>query len=150
MHRMKFFDHVLYSWLLAVAIALAGSFIYELIITHTSLTHELFSRSLLSVGLVAFLVALPSLVIALLFFWFIQLTQYSVSEKFFIWCLAALVSVILNIVFMGLLFAPEMIEPRTFLFLWPAYPAIIISLSVRYKYFLLLHTGKIKQEENIV
>jgi len=150
MHSMKFFGHVLYSWILAIAIALAGSFIYELVITNTRLTYELFSRSLLAIGLVAFLVALPSLVIALLFFWFIQMTLYSVLEKFFLWCLAALTSIILNIVFIGLLFAPEMIEPRIFLFLWPAYPAVIISLFVRYRYFLLLHTGAITQEENIV
>jgi hypothetical protein len=139
---MKFFCHVLYSWLLAIAIVLIGLYSYEMITLPYS-PRNFFTSQLFMVPFIAMLVALPSLFLGLLFLRFIQTTQYTVLEKFLLWYVAALIAVILNIVFLAMLFAPQMIEPVTFFSFWPAYVAVIITLSIRVKYFLLLpmHPG---------
>ena len=140
---MKLFCHVLYSWLLAIAVMLFGLFIYGLM-TMPYIPSDFFSPELLVIPFSAMLVALPSLLLSLLFLRFIQITQYTVLERFFLWCLAALIAVLLNIVFVALLFAPEEINPDTFLSFWPAYAAVILSLSFRYKYFLLLNAKPVE------
>ena len=137
---MKVFKHVFYSWAVAITITLTGIFAYDLVISFSYQAGYIFHFQLIALAIGAFVVATPSLFISVLFFQYIYSTYYTVYEKFLLWYVAALVSVILNILFIPLIFAPDMIGIDLILFPWPACAGLVLSLSFRYKYFIRLFT----------
>ncbi|MBS1577443.1 MAG: hypothetical protein JST09_19250 [Bacteroidetes bacterium] len=138
---MKLFKHVFYSWVLAVSLTLAGLFVYDVAVHLPNLSGELFCFDSVILFFGAYVVAIPSLFIGLLFLQFIYFTQYSVFEKFLLWCVSGIAAIVLNILFALLIFAPGTIEMDMILIPWPAYMGLILSISLRYNYFFQLFTN---------
>jgi len=143
---MSLYRHVLYSWLLSIVITLTGLFVYAL----TNHFHQHFDPGFGAVTLFgSFLVALPSLFIAFIFFRFICSISVTVYEKFLLWYVLALLAVALNVLFIPLLFMPELIDIDLFLEPWPAYAGLIAALTIRYRYFLLFFKSSDINKDNI-
>jgi hypothetical protein len=144
---MKLFKHVFYSWVLAIAVTLTGIFIYDLVVHMSWQPGYLFRFQLITIAIGAYLVAIPSFFIGVIFFQYIYSTGYTVYEKSLLWFIAAILSVILNVLFIPLVFAPEMIGMDLILFPWPAYAGVIAALSLRHRYFLQLFIASGQEQE---
>lgn len=140
---MKLFKHVFYTWSLAIAITLTGLFVYDIVVHLPNLPTDLFRFQLVITAFGAFAVSIPSLLIGLLFFQFIYSSYYTITEKFSLWCIAAISAIIINILFISFVFAPDMFEINLILILWPSYAGLLVSISLRYKYFYLLFNGSV-------
>lgn len=142
------YKHVFYSWLLALALTLAGLWSYDLAESGFKL-YDVDWTLLTGFAIAAVLIASPSLFISLLLFRYIKRTTCGVVEKFLLWCISALAAVVLNIVLLLLFCAPFLIKPSVLLEFWPAYVGTIVSLSLRFRYFILLCVKEEINPENI-
>lgn len=138
---MKIFLHVLNTWFISILIALLIAVIY---------INEVFQPYL--VVALLYVVALGSLsfFISWGFLALIQQASWSSYEKLFLWFFVAIVSVALNIFILLLLFVREMISPETFFFFWPAFAAVIITITLRVKQFFSLINKTTHHETSMV
>ena len=139
---MKTFLHVLTTWCLSIFITLL------LVILWSGYEDGNFSSlwdpALLSVLLICFVAAIPSLFISWLFLVFILKIFDSNYARFFLWVFAAIISILMDIIIV--LFVVDdftligiTMYPKILFIFWPPYLAAIIGILIRAKQFFSLN-----------
>lgn len=147
---MKTFLHILNTWLASILMVLLISFIYVQFLYGPANFIEWFSPALFMVLFYCMLAATPSFLISWAFLALIKQVSYSNYEKLLLWLLAAIVSISLNIFILFLLFAGEIISPEIIFFFWPAYAAVVITITLRLKQFFSFINKTNHHETNMV
>jgi hypothetical protein len=147
---MKMFLHILNTWLASILMALLVSFIYAQFLYGPADFIGWFSPASCLVLFYCMLSATPSFLISWALLALIKQASYSNFEKLFLWLLAAIVSISLNIFILLLLFAGEIISLDIFFIFWPAYAAVVITIILRLKQFFLLVNKTTPHETNLV
>jgi hypothetical protein len=145
---MKTFLHVLNTWLLSILVMLPLAIGYERYLDGDF--YALYDPELVLVLLVCLVTAIPSFFISWIFLAIIRRAFYTIYEKLFLWLLAAIVSIVLNIFILLLVFGEVTISPEIFFLFWPAYAAVIVTILLRLKQFFSLINKTIEHETNLV
>lgn len=137
---MKLFMHSLNTWFLSIFLLATSLFVINLFWVSPD---DFFYIGLSEYLLLLFfgcLLALPSFLISWGLLSFVINSYHTPADKFFLWYVTVLASVVVNALFaMGFMQA-DVVFPEGLLYFWPAYLASIIIVSLRYKqFFNLIH-----------
>lgn len=138
---MKTFLHVLYTWLAANFIYYFIWLLIDLFVFSNDFNTQFFSADIFIFFSFILLASIPSFLVSLAFVNAIIPSSYSDGAKLFLWYLATVFTVSLNIILPILIFAGSKIylfSEELILIGLPAIGAVFISISIRYKQFFNL------------
>src|SRR4051812_21783420 len=107
---MNLYRHVFNSWLLSVSITLGVFFVYKMIANDTYRHLHLDSVASIPFVFGFFIIALPSLLIAFVFFRYVCSMRLAINERFFLWCFFGLAAIVLNVFAIPLILLPDLID----------------------------------------
>jgi hypothetical protein len=132
---MKAMQHVFNTWFISILVATLIVFVCnQLQYASASLDEGLFPF-LFPVLFYVLVAAAPSFFISWAFLALIEKSSYLSYEKLFLWFLAAILSVVLNVSIPVLIFTREIFSTELFFLFWPAYVAVVITIILRLKHF---------------
>lgn len=138
MIRMKLFLHALNSWFLSIFSLATVLFIAEMLQGNPGNLFYIGLSEYLLLLLFGLLLGLPSFLIAWGLLSFVIYSYHTPNEKFFLWYVALILSVVINtFLIMGFWFSDDFTF-QGLLFFWPVYLAGIVVVSFRYKQFFNL------------
>jgi hypothetical protein len=143
------YSHVSYTWFFANVLHPFVVLLFFGISDYASVA-DLFG-ALFSVFIYSLIFSLPSLFISFLVVYLFSLSPASAITKYFCWMVVAPVVVVINYIFMFLLFGGEIFFSELEIAL-PAVIAVVITIIIRHKQFLILFNQikKTKNENNLV
>jgi hypothetical protein len=147
---MKIFLHVLNTWVLSILIAVLMLFVYEQF-EFSPANSNLRVDPLFFLAIFYVMVAgMPSFFISWAFLAIIQKTSYTSYEKLFLWLLAAILSIALNVLILWLALIGEIASIENFFIFWPAYAGVAVTIIVRLKQFFSMINKTTYHETNMV
>lgn len=137
---MNLFLHTFYTWIVSILLLVIGLIGYTFLYSALYGQAGWFAPDLFSTLFFITVAGTPSFLIAWALLFCIITSGFAPSEKFFLWIIAAVASVVMNIALLLLVFADEVLNLDTLLYFWPAYLATIVTIAFRVKqFFLLIH-----------
>ncbi len=146
---MRTFIHTLNTWLVANLVHPVIFIIYFLLLNDREGNN--WGAGFFFVGVFSFFLSIPSLLIACFFQYVITNSNFSLLEKYIVWMIAVVGSIVLNFMGLDILFDLDLtgeaykIQP-------PSIIAAILSILVRYKQFVALQLNykSTENENNLV
>lgn len=137
---MRFFLHTLNTWFLSLFILATSLFGIDFFWGNPECFFYIGLSEYLMLLFFGCLIALPSFFISWGLLSLVINSFHTSKDKFFLWYLTVIASVIINAVFaMGFMHA-DVAFPDGLIFFWPAYLAAFVVISIRYKqFFNLIH-----------
>lgn len=137
---MRLFLHTLNTWFLSLFILATSLLAIDFFWGNSA---DFFYIGLSEYFMLLFfgcLIALPSFLISWGLLYFVINSFHTPKDKFFLWYLIVIASVIINAIFaMGFMQA-DVVFLKGLLFFWPFYLVAIIAITLRYKqFFNLIH-----------
>ena len=137
---MNLFLHTFYTWIVAILLLVVGLTGYTFLSSALYGQAGWFAPDLFSTLFFIMVAGSPSFLIAWALLFCITTSGFASSEKFFLWILAAVASIVMNLILLLLVFADEILDLETLLYFWPAYLAAIVAIGFRVKqFFFLIH-----------
>lgn len=144
---MKLFIHVFNTWIISLLMGCLILLFYINLSVNSASSAEWFSLSFIPTFMFILVLALPSLFISMWFLSLIRKTAYSVYEQFFLWYLAAIAAITVNVIIPVLIFLGGISSINDFYIFWPAYTAVVLTITIRLKQFFSF-TNKTTEYEN--
>lgn len=137
---MNFFIHTFYTWLVSILLLVIGLTGYTFLFSVLYGRAGWFTPDLFSTLFFVMIAGSPSFLLAWALLFCITLSGFTPSEKFFLWIIAAVASIVMNIALLLLAFDDEIFNLDALLYFWPAYLATIVAIAFRAKqFFFLIH-----------
>lgn len=135
---MRFFLHTLNTWFLSLFILATSLFGIDFLWGNPECFFYIGLSEYFMLLFFGCLIALPSFFISWGLLSFVINSYHTPADKFFLWYVTVLASVVVNALFaMGFMQA-DFAFPEGLLYFWPAYLASIIIVSLRHKQFFNL------------
>ena len=147
---MKTPVHVFNTWFMSILVAALIVFVYQQLQYASVSSNEGLFPFLFPVLIYVLIAATPSFFISWVFLALIEKTSYSSYEKLFLWFIAAILSVVLNVFIPVLVFTKEIFSTELLFIFWPAYLAVVITILLRLKQFFSFINKTTHHETNMV
>lgn len=137
---MNLFLHTFYTWVVSILLLVISLTGYTFFCSALYGQAGWFAPDLFSTLFFIMVAGSPSFLIAWALLFCITTSRFAPFEKFFLWILAAVASILMNLILLLLFFADEILDLDTLLYFWPAYLAAIVAITFRVKqFFYLIH-----------
>jgi hypothetical protein len=135
---MKIFLHVLYTWVIAVFLLIIFMFADLWIEDSSKFASEVFFLGLAVTVFAGYLLCLPSLAIGFVLLKYLLKPELPSYIKFFLWYLSVIAAMVFDALFLAFIENSSNTALKILIEFWPAFPAALIAITVRYKQFLSL------------
>lgn len=145
---MKIFKHVSNTWFLAHLLHPIVFYGYFLLVLKDPMDFE----ALLSLFVGALIVSLPSFLLCQVFIHLVLLLPLAIIGRFFSWVLLSFASILINIIFLGLLLGDNLINQTDGKFFIPSFIATFLAILFRYRFFheLVIVNNRQRDEEGMI